>query len=289
METTLATALVPPPTISWHRVLAGPCLCCGIKVLKGVKGQTLSFPALHFVAPDIVRVTWMSRGTHIAEAKPREMFTVNYLPSFRGRLLIHPTNLSLEITSLELRDSGRYKAVVDTSSNPTNPKTFSYLLVVCGESKDGGRRVVGTRLGLGPPWACPHGGGLPLGELPSPVVLDNGGGAQDGRAVSGDVPLPLSVTVFTHCTQPWWHPHPPSWGLVPWPLGSHHAPCPQMSRPRQRLGLVAWEDAAGAPWDPREHPSPVLETPRRRARVRGSPRAAAGGRGRVGCRTTTAW
>ncbi|KAM6190409.1 uncharacterized protein WM294_013906 [Sarcoramphus papa] len=106
-------------------------LCCGIKLLKGLKGQALSFPAMHSVSADIVRVTWRSRGTHIAEAKPREkLFTVDYLPNFRGRLLIHPTNLSLEIRPLKLGDSGRYEVVMDTLFHPTNPKTFSYLLLV---------------------------------------------------------------------------------------------------------------------------------------------------------------
>ena len=122
------------------RCLAGLRLCCGIKLLKGLKGQALSFPALHSVSADIVRVTWRSRGTHIAEAKPREkLFTVDYLPKFHGRLFIHPTNLSLEIRPLKLGDGGRYEVVVDTLFHPTNPKTFSYLLLVHGKSKEGGR------------------------------------------------------------------------------------------------------------------------------------------------------
>ncbi|XP_072702575.1 uncharacterized protein [Ciconia boyciana] len=112
-------------------------LCCGTKLLKGLEGQSLFFPALRPVSEDIVRVTWRSRGTHIAEAKPREkMFTVNYLPDFRDRLLIHPTNLSLEIRLLQLGDRGKYKVVVDTLSDPTNPKTFSYLLLVHGDSPE---------------------------------------------------------------------------------------------------------------------------------------------------------
>ncbi|XP_075593176.1 uncharacterized protein LOC142598447 isoform X2 [Balearica regulorum gibbericeps] len=112
-------------------VAEGLSLCCGIELLKGLEGQSLSFPALHLMSADIARVTWRSRGTHIAEAKPREkIFTVDYLPDFRGRLLIHPTNLSLEIRRLNLADSGRYKVVVDTLSDPTNPKTFYYFLLV---------------------------------------------------------------------------------------------------------------------------------------------------------------
>ncbi|GAB0200931.1 natural killer cell receptor 2B4-like [Grus japonensis] len=112
---------------------AGLSLCCGTKLLKGLVGQSLSFPALHLMSADVARVTWRSRGTHIAEAKPREkIFTIDYLPDFRGRLLIHPTNLSLEIRRLNLADSGRYKVVVDTLSDPTNPKTFHYFLLVHG-------------------------------------------------------------------------------------------------------------------------------------------------------------
>lgn len=127
-------------------------------MLEGLTGQSLSFPTLRHASADIVRVTWMSQGTHIAEAKPREKkFTVNYLPKFHGRLLIHPANLSLEIRDLMLEDSGTYDMVVDTSSNPTNPKTFSYLLLVHCESKDGGRRVAGTKLC----WV--HPGHIPLG------------------------------------------------------------------------------------------------------------------------------
>ncbi|KAK4807801.1 hypothetical protein QYF61_023634 [Mycteria americana] len=150
---------------------AGLRLCCGTKLLEGLEGQSLFFPAPHPTSVDIARVTWRSWGTHIAEAKPREkMFAVNYLSDFRGRLLIHPTNLSLEIRPLKLGDSGKYEVVVDTLFDPTNPKTFSYLLLVHGESEDGGRRVVGTKLGSGPPRACPHGGGLPPRELPSPPI-----------------------------------------------------------------------------------------------------------------------
>ncbi|XP_054662522.1 natural killer cell receptor 2B4-like isoform X2 [Grus americana] len=114
-----------------HSAASGLSLCCGTKLLKGLVGQSLSFPALHLMSADVARVTWRSRGTHIAEAKPREkIFTVDYLPDFRGRLLIHPTNLSLEIRRLNLADSGRYKVVVDTLSDPTNPKTFHYFLLV---------------------------------------------------------------------------------------------------------------------------------------------------------------
>ncbi|KAM6038184.1 uncharacterized protein LJ206_000345 [Theristicus caerulescens] len=112
-------------------------LCCGIKLLKGVKGQSLSFPAPYSKSADVARVIWTFQGTHIAEAKPREKrFTVDYLPRFHGRLLIHPANLSLEIRPLKLEDIGRYKAVVDTLSDPTNPKTLSYLLLVYGHSPE---------------------------------------------------------------------------------------------------------------------------------------------------------
>lgn len=140
----------PPP----NHPLAGLCLCCAVELLKGLKGQSLSFPALHLLSHDIVRVTWRTKGTHIAEAKPRvRMFTTDFLPEFRGRLLIHLNSLSLEINPLQPSDSGSYEVVVDTLSDPTNPKTFHYSLLVLGESKDGGRRVQGTRLALGPPLA----------------------------------------------------------------------------------------------------------------------------------------
>ncbi|XP_074665555.1 uncharacterized protein LOC141916704 [Strix aluco] len=110
-------------------------LSCGTELLEGLQGQSVSFPALHPMAEDIVRVTWRFQGTHIAEAKPRQkMFTVDYLPRFRGRLFIHPASLSLEIRLLKPGDGGRYEVVVDTFSDPTNPKTFSCLLLVNGDS-----------------------------------------------------------------------------------------------------------------------------------------------------------
>lgn len=159
MET--APLLRSPSQVS--RGLAGPRLGCSMGVLTGLKGHSLSFPALHSDAGDITRVTWRSRGTHTAEAKPRKkLFAMDYLPGLRGQLLLHPTNLRLEISPLKLGDSGRHKAGVDTFSHPTNPKTFSYFLRVRGESKDGGRRGAAS--------ACPCGGqGLPLRELPEPT------------------------------------------------------------------------------------------------------------------------
>lgn len=70
-----------------------------MELLKGLK--PLSFPVLRPVSADIARVTWRSRGTHIAEAKPMEKtFTVNYPLDFHGRLPIHPANLSLGIRLL---------------------------------------------------------------------------------------------------------------------------------------------------------------------------------------------
>uniref|UniRef100_A0A8C3JVH7 Uncharacterized protein n=1 Tax=Calidris pygmaea TaxID=425635 RepID=A0A8C3JVH7_9CHAR len=145
----------PLPQTKQSQLLQSRCLpdlrpCGGTEVLRGLEGRSLSFPALPSTSGDIARVTWRTRGTHIAEAKPRQkVFTVDYLPHFRGRLLIHPTNLSLEMGPLELEDSGLYKVVVDTFSDPTNPKTFSYFLLVYGESKDGGRRRRGgTGLGF---------------------------------------------------------------------------------------------------------------------------------------------
>ncbi|XP_061299767.1 uncharacterized protein LOC133263913 [Pezoporus flaviventris] len=109
----------------------GLCLCCAVELLKGLKGQSLSFPALHLLSHDIVRVTWRTKGTHIAEAKPRvRMFTTDFLPEFQDRLLIHPNSLSLQINPLQPSDSGSYEVVVDTLSDPTNPKTFRYSLLV---------------------------------------------------------------------------------------------------------------------------------------------------------------
>lgn len=165
---TIATAVVmsAPQPSRGTRCLAGLCLCCDIKLLKGLKRQSLSFPALFPFFADITRVSWRSQGTHITEDEKR--FTVDYVPRFRGRQFIHPTNLSLKIRPLKLGDNGKYEVVMDTLSDPTKPKTFSYSLRVHGKSKDGGRKVVGTRLGFSPPWACPHGGGLPLCKAPSP-------------------------------------------------------------------------------------------------------------------------
>ncbi|XP_014814020.1 PREDICTED: uncharacterized protein LOC106897721 [Calidris pugnax] len=108
--------------------------------------------ALPSTSGDIARVTWRTQETHIAEAKPKQkVFTVDYLPRFRGRLLIHPTNLSLEMGPLELEDSGFYNVVVDTFSDPTNPKTFSYFLLVYDGSTGTGdsRRHNGSTVG---PW-----------------------------------------------------------------------------------------------------------------------------------------
>ncbi|XP_027766339.1 uncharacterized protein LOC114072666, partial [Empidonax traillii] len=104
---------------------AGVTLLCCLLVAAG---------ALRPVVEDIARVTWRTRGTHIAEAKPREeKFSVDYLPAFRGRLLIHPANLSLEILQLRQEDSGDYEVIVDTLSHPTAPKTFRYFLQVSGD------------------------------------------------------------------------------------------------------------------------------------------------------------
>lgn len=154
-------------------------LCCGTELLKGLQGQSLSFPALQpGEVPDIARVTWRSRGLHIAEAKPRvKMFTVDYLPKFHGRLLIHPTNLSLEISPLKLEDSGRYKVVVDTLSDPTKPKTFSYLLLV----HDGWPKTAagtGDTGGHSGSTATPRGATEPrAGDTPTPGA---GGGQPPG-------------------------------------------------------------------------------------------------------------
>lgn len=171
METTLVSRRCGPPHPQpprGTRCFAGLRLCCGVEVLKGLKGQSLSFPVPYAASGDIARVTWRSRGTHIAEAKPREkLFAVDYLPDFRGRLLIHPTNLSLEIRPLKREDSGRYKVVVDTLSDPTNPKTFSYFLLVRGESKGWREEGRGDPAWVrSTPGACPHGGGMSLREVP---------------------------------------------------------------------------------------------------------------------------
>ncbi|XP_052654014.1 uncharacterized protein LOC128146586 [Harpia harpyja] len=132
---TIATAVVmsPPQPSRGTWCLAGLCLCCDIKLLKGLKGQSLSFPALHPFFADITRVTWRSQGTHITEAKPKEKrLTIDYMPRLRGQLFIHPTNLSLEIRPPKLGDNGKYEVVVDTLSDPTKPKTFSYSLRIHG-------------------------------------------------------------------------------------------------------------------------------------------------------------
>ncbi|XP_015739808.1 uncharacterized protein LOC107324361 [Coturnix japonica] len=115
-------------------VMAGGLQCCrAFEVLMGKQGELLSFPALRPVANDIVRILWMSKtyGTHIAEAKPGvKEFAVNFLPKFQGRLRIHLQSLSLEITELHSTDEGLYSAVVDTASNPSSPRTFSYSVKV---------------------------------------------------------------------------------------------------------------------------------------------------------------
>ncbi|XP_021232417.1 uncharacterized protein LOC110387972 [Numida meleagris] len=115
-------------------VVAGGLRCCRAReVLTGQRGRSLSFPALRRVAEDIVRITWISetRGTHIAEAKPKmKEFAADFLPHFQGRLRIHPQSLSLEITELSSSDSGKYRAVVDIASSPSSPRTFSYLVLV---------------------------------------------------------------------------------------------------------------------------------------------------------------
>ncbi|KAM8986247.1 uncharacterized protein PRD47_018509 [Ara ararauna] len=151
----------------------GLCLCCAMELLKGLKGQSLSFPALHLLSHDIVRVTWRTKGTHIAEAKPRvRMFTADFLPEFRGRLLIHPNNLSLEISPLKPPDSGSYEVIVDTLSDPTNPKTFHYSLLVLDGSPE---PVPGTDDTKGPIGSTvdPHGSSEPgAGDT---VTQDTGG------------------------------------------------------------------------------------------------------------------
>ncbi|KAM6331177.1 uncharacterized protein FN964_015283 isoform 1-T1 [Alca torda] len=117
----------------------GPHLCCGAGVLTGLKGHSLSFPALHSDSGDIARVTWRSRGTHMAEAKPRERpFAVGYLPSLGGRPLLQPTNLRPEISPLKPGESGRHEGLVGAFSDPTNLKTFSYFLLVRGGSAGAG-------------------------------------------------------------------------------------------------------------------------------------------------------
>ncbi|XP_027636447.1 uncharacterized protein LOC114010995 [Falco peregrinus] len=120
-------------------------LCHGMKWLEGVKGQSLCFPALRSISANIVRVTWRFGGTHIAEAKPtKSMFTFSLLPRFHGRLLIHPSNLSLEIRLLRLEDAGNYEVTVDTLSDPTKPKTFYYYLMVHDGSSETVTRTGGT-------------------------------------------------------------------------------------------------------------------------------------------------
>lgn len=210
---TITTAVVmsaPQPSCgTW--CLAGLCLCCDIKLLTGLKRQFLSFPALHPFFADITWVSWRSQGTHITEAKPKEKrFTVDYVRRFRGWQFIHPTNLSLKIRPLKLGDNGRYEVVMDTLSDPTKPKTFSYSLRVHGKSKDGGRKVVGTRLGFSPPWACPHGGGLPLCKAPSPEPThpmtsppSPGRGTQDEYGQWRNSP-----SSFSACTHPLHPLHP---------------------------------------------------------------------------------
>ncbi|XP_050186275.1 uncharacterized protein LOC126647788 [Myiozetetes cayanensis] len=157
-------------------------LCCllvavgglRVPVLWGLQGQSLSFPALSPVFEDIARVTWRTRGTHIAEAKPREKkFSVDYLPAFHGRLFIHPANLSLEIGQLRPEDSGNYEVVVDTLSDPTSPKTFQYFLRVYGEPSEPGNAA-----GHGGSTATPPGVTEP--RPGDPTTPGTGGGQPPG-------------------------------------------------------------------------------------------------------------
>ncbi|XP_074837523.1 uncharacterized protein LOC142004004 [Carettochelys insculpta] len=117
-------------------------LCSGQVRLTGFVGESVHFPALRPVARDIVRILWFSGrlGTHIAEAKPQgQVFSSSYVPYFSNRLAIHASNLSLELRQLRLEDQGPYHAVVDIASDPTNPRTFNYVLSVRGRRQEGGR------------------------------------------------------------------------------------------------------------------------------------------------------
>ncbi|XP_042749590.1 uncharacterized protein LOC122192958 isoform X1 [Lagopus leucura] len=112
---------------------AGLQCCHALKVLRGMWGKPLSFPALRPLAEDIVRIIWISEthSTHIAEAKPGvKEFAVNFLPDFQGRLRIHPQLLSLEITELRSTDAGQYSAGVDIASKPSSPRKFTYRVLV---------------------------------------------------------------------------------------------------------------------------------------------------------------
>ncbi|XP_068027317.1 uncharacterized protein [Melanerpes formicivorus] len=105
-------------------------------LLVGLRGQSLAFPPPDGLeSADISRVLWSTGAVHIAEAKPREkLFKVDLLPRFRRRLLLHPSNLSLEMRALREQDEGFYQLVVDTFSDPTNPRTSSYFVQVLGSS-----------------------------------------------------------------------------------------------------------------------------------------------------------
>ncbi|XP_006119469.2 uncharacterized protein LOC102463311 [Pelodiscus sinensis] len=128
-------------------VLAGLQLSYSREQLEGFVGESVYFPALRPVAGDIVRILWFSgkQGTHIAEAKPESRaFRVNYVPYFSNRLAINAGNLSLELRGLRPEDQGPYRAVVDISSDPSHPKTFSYELSVRGRRQEGGRSEGGA-------------------------------------------------------------------------------------------------------------------------------------------------
>ncbi|XP_065516282.1 uncharacterized protein LOC136004086 isoform X1 [Lathamus discolor] len=144
--------------------------------------------ALQLLSHDIVRVTWRTKGTHIAEAKPRvRMFTADFLPEFRGRLLIHPNSLSLEINPLQPSDSGSYEVVVDTLSDPTNPQTFHYSLLVL----DGSPLLVpgtGVTKGSTGSRVDPHAASVPgTGDTKGPIgsTVDPHGALEPGAGDTG--------------------------------------------------------------------------------------------------------
>ena len=246
------------------RCLPGLRLCRGLEVLRGLQGQSVSFPAPLPASADIARVIWRNWETHIAEAKPREnRFNADYLPGLRGRLFLHPTRLSLEIRPLQLEDSGPYQVIVDTFSEPTNPKNSSYFLIVHGESKDGGRR--GPGLGLVHPRRVPVGVGCHCVSFPAPSPASHSTppltmqspppltmrSSPDALAVGGEISLPLSVPALTRCTlcaQPRGHPAPLRWGTGPhnsrWPP-AHAMPCAHSWLTRDdtghRRGGIRWE------------------------------------------------
>ncbi|XP_019373190.1 PREDICTED: uncharacterized protein LOC109297651 [Gavialis gangeticus] len=142
--------------------------------LEGFTGESLSFPALRPVAPDIARIIWFSdsRGTHIAEAKPlsRE-FRTDYDPVLRPRLALHRGNLSLEITALQLSDSGVYRATVDIQSNPTRPQMFYYELIIQVHQLDP----------PGSTWPPPQGPTTPVGSRARTSTRDPGGTPRPGE------------------------------------------------------------------------------------------------------------